>query len=71
MIYDAVRVIARGLQELNRNTDIRVKPLDCNGNETWIHGNSLLNYMKMVPRLDNQFMDVNYSPLILRWNWKE
>lgn len=48
LIYDAVQVFARALTELDRSQDIQTSSLDCNLENTWQHGNSLINYMKLV-----------------------
>ena len=63
-MYDAVILFAEALSELDRSQDVQVNPhrwrlhlnvetlqteaLSCDGEETWVHGNSLINYMKMV-----------------------
>lgn len=41
-------MIAKALRELDRSQDVRVKSLNCDGVDTWIHGNSLINYMTLV-----------------------
>ena len=48
MIYDAVHLYAQALHDLDRSQEINTKPLSCDGTETWQHGNSLVNYMKLV-----------------------
>ncbi|XP_069976848.1 glutamate receptor ionotropic, kainate 2-like [Penaeus vannamei] len=48
LIYDAVRLFVQALQALDNSTFVQVAPLICEGEEAWIHGNSLINYMKMV-----------------------
>ncbi|XP_032790934.2 glutamate receptor ionotropic, kainate 2 [Daphnia magna] len=48
LTYDAVHMIAKALRELDRSQDVRVKSLNCDGVDTWIHGNSLINYMTLV-----------------------
>ncbi|XP_057367560.1 glutamate receptor ionotropic, kainate 2-like [Daphnia carinata] len=48
LTYDAVHMIAKALAELDRSQDVRVKSLNCDGIDTWIHGNSLINYMTLV-----------------------
>lgn len=57
LTYDAVQLIvqliAKALRELDRSQDVRVKSLNCEGTDTWIHGNSLINYMTMVTSSKN------------------
>ena len=36
------------LHDLDHSQLIDTKPLSCEGTETWQHGNSLVNYMKLV-----------------------
>lgn len=48
LIYDAVHLFAQALHDLDHSQDIRTRPLACDGSETWQHGNSLVNYMKLV-----------------------
>ncbi|KAK7071641.1 hypothetical protein SK128_027199 [Halocaridina rubra] len=47
-MYDAVQLFAKALDDLDRSRHIDVTPLDCDGDTTWVHGNSLINYMKWV-----------------------
>ncbi|XP_045135922.1 glutamate receptor ionotropic, kainate 2-like isoform X2 [Portunus trituberculatus] len=48
LMYDAVRLFAKALDDLDRSRHIDVTPLDCDGDNAWVHGNSLVNYMKWV-----------------------
>ncbi|XP_064079193.1 glutamate receptor ionotropic, kainate 2-like isoform X3 [Macrobrachium nipponense] len=48
LMYDAVQLFAKALDDLDRSRHIDVTPLDCDGDTTWVHGNSLINYMKWV-----------------------
>ena len=48
LIYDSVHAFALALNELTSVQQVRQKPLDCSGTLAWAHGNSLVNYMKMV-----------------------
>ncbi|XP_045593286.1 glutamate receptor ionotropic, kainate 2 isoform X4 [Procambarus clarkii] len=48
LMYDAVQLFAKALDDLDRSRHIDVTPLECDGDITWIHGNSLINYMKWV-----------------------
>ena len=48
LIYDAVTLFARALTDLDRSQDVQPVNIDCTGRETWVHGNSLVNFMKMV-----------------------
>nr|XP_053632783.1 glutamate receptor ionotropic, kainate 3-like [Cherax quadricarinatus] len=46
LMYDAVQLFAKALDDLDRSRHIGVTPLECDGDITWVHGNSLINYMK-------------------------
>ncbi|KAK4297158.1 hypothetical protein Pmani_030406 [Petrolisthes manimaculis] len=48
LMYDAVQLFAKALDDLDRPRHIDVTPLECDGDFTWVHGNSLINYMKWV-----------------------
>ena len=48
LIYDSVHAFALALNELTGVQQVRQKPLECSGKTAWAHGNSLINYMKMV-----------------------
>ena len=50
-MYDAVQMFAKALTDLDRSQDVQTSSIDCGGRETWQHGNSLVNYMKMVSSL--------------------
>ena len=47
-MYDAVHLFARALDDLDRSREVDITPLYCEGPETWSHGSSLINYMKLV-----------------------
>lgn len=46
-----MHLYAQALHDLDRSQEINTKPLSCDGSETWQHGNSLVNYMKLVSYL--------------------
>ena len=48
LIYDAVLLFALSLHQLQRYQDVNIMPLDCSGQKSWLHGSSLINYMKLV-----------------------
>ncbi|KAF2346082.1 Ionotropic glutamate receptor L-glutamate and glycine-binding domain, partial [Trinorchestia longiramus] len=48
LMYDAVHLFVLAIQALDNSTDVQVSPLVCEGEEAWLHGNSLINYMKLV-----------------------
>ena len=50
-MYDAVQLFALGLKESAQAQDVVTEPLSCNKKQTWLYGNSLLNYMKSVSNL--------------------
>lgn len=47
-MYDAVHLFAKALHDLDSSQRIDIKPLSCNSDDTWPHGYSLINYMKIV-----------------------
>ena len=47
-MYDAVHLFARALDDLDRSQDVEIRPLHCEMDDTWQHGDSLINYMKWV-----------------------
>ena len=48
LIYDSVTAFAIALDQLDKVQRVEQKALDCYGEEAWVHGNSLVNYMKLV-----------------------
>ena len=46
-------MFARALTDLDRSQDVLPVSIDCAGRETWQHGNSLINYMKMVSTMQS------------------
>ena len=48
LMYDAVHLFVMAIQALDNSTDVQIGPLVCDGEDAWLHGNSLINYMKMV-----------------------
>ncbi|XP_014362017.2 glutamate receptor ionotropic, kainate 2 isoform X1 [Papilio machaon] len=48
LMYDAVHLFAKALHDLDTSQQIDVKPLSCDAEDTWPHGYSLINYMKIV-----------------------
>lgn len=47
-MYDAVHLFAKALHDLDTSQQIDIHPLSCDGQDTWPHGYSLINYMKIV-----------------------
>ena len=47
-MYDAVHLFAKALHDLDTSQQIDIKPLSCESTDTWPHGYSLINYMKIV-----------------------
>ena len=41
-------LFSAALHELDQSQNIEVTPLSCDGHQTWQHGNSLVNFMKLV-----------------------
>ncbi|XP_018331081.1 glutamate receptor ionotropic, kainate 2 isoform X2 [Agrilus planipennis] len=48
LMYDAVHLFAKALHDLDTSQQIDIKPLSCDAVDTWPHGYSLINYMKIV-----------------------
>lgn len=48
LMYDAVHLFAKALHDLDSSQRIDIKPLSCDAVDTWPHGYSLINYMKIV-----------------------
>ena len=51
-MYDAVQLFSQALHDLDLSQNIDITPLSCDGHYTWQHGNSLVNYMKLVRGLN-------------------
>ena len=52
LIYDAVHLFAKALDGVSQVQEIQTTPLQCSKTKTWTHGNSIINYMKMVQWID-------------------
>lgn len=50
-MYDAVHLFAKALHDLDTSQQIDIQPLSCDGQDTWPHGYSLINYMKIVSHI--------------------
>lgn len=50
LMYDAVHLFAKALHDLDTSQQIDIHPLSCDGQDTWPHGYSLINYMKIVSK---------------------
>ncbi|XP_045476404.1 glutamate receptor ionotropic, kainate 2 [Harmonia axyridis] len=48
LMYDAVHLFAKALHDLDSSQRIDIKPMSCDAVDTWPHGYSLINYMKVV-----------------------
>lgn len=48
LMYDAVHLFAKALHDLDTSQQIDIHPINCDGQNTWQHGFSLINYMKIV-----------------------
>ena len=48
-MYDAVKLLALGLRELDQSKSIEIiKPIKCENKSAWTHGSSLMNYMRQI-----------------------
>lgn len=52
LLYDAVHLFAKALHDLDTSQQIDIKPLSCESTDTWPHGYSLINYMKIVSNIN-------------------
>lgn len=43
-----MHLFAKALHDLDTSQQIDIQPLSCDGQDTWPHGYSLINYMKIV-----------------------
>ncbi|XP_042233937.1 glutamate receptor ionotropic, kainate 2-like isoform X3 [Homarus americanus] len=48
LMYDAVKLFVLAIQALDNSTDVQMTSLVCEDEDAWVHGNSLINYMKLV-----------------------
>lgn len=69
LVFDAVQLFAKALDDLDRSKHISVTSLDCEGDVTWIHGNSLINYMKWVSTKCISCIYIRDMPFILCTGW--
>uniref|UniRef100_A0A061QLN3 Glutamate receptor 1 n=1 Tax=Cupiennius salei TaxID=6928 RepID=A0A061QLN3_CUPSA len=49
LLYDAVLMLTRALDDLDRGKSIELRSLYCDGSSTWPDGTAIVNYMKIVP----------------------
>ncbi|RZF32680.1 hypothetical protein LSTR_LSTR004108 [Laodelphax striatellus] len=76
LMYDAVHLFAKALHDLDTSQRIDIKPLSCDALDTWPHGYSLINYMKIVEmrgltgviKFDNQGFRSNFVLDIVELN---
>ncbi|XP_066999463.2 glutamate receptor ionotropic, kainate 2 isoform X3 [Anabrus simplex] len=76
LMYDAVHLFAKALHDLDSSQRIDIKPLSCDAVDTWPHGYSLINYMKIVEmrgltgviKFDNQGFRSNFLLDIVELN---
>ncbi|XP_050695826.1 glutamate receptor ionotropic, kainate 2-like isoform X2 [Eriocheir sinensis] len=47
LMYDAVVLFSSALSTLDKSRRVHIRGLTCDGDDTWQHGNSLINYMKL------------------------
>ena len=50
LIYDSVNAFSIALHQLTSVQQVYQTTLDCSEEQTWVHGNSLMNYMKVPQR---------------------
>nr|QHN69189.1 ionotropic receptor 8 [Sirex nitobei] len=79
LMYDAVHLFAKALHDLDTSQQIDIKPLSCESVDTWPHGYSLINYMKIVEmsgltgviKFDHQGFRTDFVLDIIELNSKE
>lgn len=63
-MYDAVHLFAKALHDLDTSQQIDVRPLSCEAEDTWPHGYSLINYMKIVSGLPSFSVKTFYADVV-------
>jgi hypothetical protein len=48
LIYDAVKLLATAVQDLDQSQAVEAQPISCENGIPWVHGSSLINYMRPV-----------------------
>lgn len=48
LMYDAVKLFATALHDLDRSQAINIRSLSCDSEDPWVYGQTLVNYMRMV-----------------------
>ncbi|XP_024943087.1 glutamate receptor ionotropic, kainate 2 isoform X6 [Cephus cinctus] len=79
LMYDAVHLFVKALHDLDKSQLIDIKPLSCESVDTWPHGYSLINYMKIaemrgltgVIKFDHQGFRSDFVLDIIELNSKE
>ncbi|XP_043279379.1 glutamate receptor ionotropic, kainate 2 isoform X2 [Venturia canescens] len=79
LMYDAVHLFAKALHVLDTSQQLEIKPLSCESTDTWSHGYSLINYMKIVEmtgltgviKFDHQGFRSDFTLDIIELNSKE
>ncbi|XP_063982434.1 glutamate receptor ionotropic, kainate 1 isoform X2 [Diachasmimorpha longicaudata] len=79
LMYDAVHLFAEALHVLDSSQQIDIKQLSCDSSDTWSHGYSLVNYMKIVEmtgltgliKFDHQGFRSDFMLDIIELNSKE
>ncbi|GIY87263.1 glutamate receptor ionotropic, kainate 2 [Caerostris darwini] len=49
LLYDAILMLSRALNELDRGRPLELKSLYCDGSATWEYGKAIISYMKILP----------------------
>lgn len=62
LMYDAVHLFAKALHDLDTSQQIDIHPLNCDTQDTWPHGYSLINYMKVVSIQIFRFLKSSSTP---------
>lgn len=63
LMYDAVHLFAKALHDLDSSQRIDINPLSCDAVDTWPHGYSLINYMKIVSHSPASRMPISLQDL--------
>ncbi|CAB3386125.1 Hypothetical predicted protein [Cloeon dipterum] len=75
LMYDAVHLFARALHDLSSSQRINIKPLSCDKQDTWPHGYSLINYMRVMEtkgltgpvKFDNVGLRTDFTLDLVEW----
>lgn len=59
LIYDAVQLFTATISNLSKEIEIIQTPTPCNSSESWKHGFTLINHMKMAVSYLINILNIN------------